>query len=121
FAYDRLFEAGAVDVFGIPAVMKKNRPGTILHVLCPPEKKEPVVKAMFVHTTTIGIREARMPRYILKRNIETRHTDYGDIRVKKVSGYGIERQKYEYDDLAAAAAAAGISIAELKEKLHSEK
>jgi uncharacterized protein (TIGR00299 family) protein len=121
FAYDRLFEAGAVDVFGIPAFMKKNRPGTILHVLCAPEKKEPVVKAMFVHTTTIGIREARMPRYILKRYIETRHTDYGDIRVKKVSGYGIERQKYEYDDLAAAAAAAGISIAELKEKLHSEK
>ena len=121
YTYDRLFEAGAVDVFGIPAFMKKNRPGTILHVLCPPDKKETVIRAMFVHTTTIGIRESRMPRYILDRSVETRHTDYGDIRVKKVSGYGTVREKYEYDDLAAAAAAEGISIAELKEKLHSEK
>ncbi len=117
FAYDRLFAAGAVDVFGIPAMMKKNRPGTILHVLCKPAEKDAVVKAMFANTTTIGIRESVQPRYILDRSIETRPTAYGDIRVKKVSGYGVEREKYEYDDLAAAAAEADISIAELKKEL----
>ena len=117
FAYDRLFAAGAVDVFAVSALMKKNRPGTVLHVLCPPEKKQELVNVIFANTTTIGIRESVQPRYILKRETENRSTQYGEVRVKKVSGYGVEREKYEYDDLAQAALKAGIGIAELKKQI----
>ena len=117
FAYDRLFAAGAVDIFAVPALMKKNRPGTVLHVLCPPEKKQELVNVIFANTTTIGIRESVQPRYILKRETENRSTQYGEVRVKKVSGYGVEREKYEYDDLAAAALKAGCSIGEVKKKI----
>ena len=97
--------------------MKKNRPGTVLHVLCSPEKKQELVNVIFANTTTIGIRESVQPRYILKRETENRSTQYGEVRVKKVSGYGVEREKYEYDDLAAAALKAGCSIGEVKKKI----
>ena len=114
FAFERILEAGAVDVWTEAAVMKKNRPGHVLHVLCREEKKEALIRTIFRHTTTIGIRENVMKRYTLKRAISEKETPYGTVRVKTVSGYGTERKKYEYDDLAAIAAANGISIAEAR-------
>ena len=117
FAFDRLFEAGAVDVFTVAAMMKKNRPGTILHVLCKEERRDAVVGAIFANTTTIGIREAVMNRYVLDRSEFAKETTYGAIRVKKVSGYGVEREKFEYDDLAMAARKGNMSIAKLKAQL----
>ena len=117
FAFDRLFEAGAVDVFTVAAMMKKNRPGTILHVLCKEERRDAVVGAIFANTTTIGIREAVMNRYVLDRSEFAKETPYGAIRVKKVSGYGVEREKFEYDDLAMASRKGNMSIAKLKAQL----
>ena len=55
---ERLFEGGALEVFTLPAGMKKARPGVLLTVLCAPEKRERMVSLLFQHTTTLGIREA---------------------------------------------------------------
>ena len=113
FAMERLFEAGAKEVFTVAAGMKKNRPGTVIHVICGESGKSSVVAAIFKYTTTIGIRENRMNRYILERSVETVDTKYGPVRRKISKGYGVERSKYEYDDLARIARERGVSISEL--------
>lgn len=114
FAMERLFEGGALDVYTIPIEMKKNRPGTLIHVMCREEKKEEIIRLIFKHTTTIGIRENRMRRYILDRKEEPVETPYGTIRKKTVSGYEVERSKYEYDDLARIAKEQGRSLYEVR-------
>lgn len=117
FAMDRLLDAGALDVFTIPINMKKSRPGQMLCVLCREEKREEIVRTIFHHTTTLGIREQRLNRYTLTRTIETVETPYGPIRRKISSGYGVERSKFEYDDLARVAKEKVLSIREVLEKL----
>ncbi len=117
FAMDRLLDAGALDVFTTPINMKKSRPGQLLCVLCREEKREELVQAIFRHTTTLGIREQRLNRYTLERTVETVDTPYGPIRRKVSAGYGVERMKYEYDDLAQIAKENGLSIRQVLEKL----
>ena len=72
FAMGQLLSAGALDVFTTPIAMKKNRPGTLLTVLCRPEDKERFVSQLFRHTTTLGIRENTLHRYTLTRRTEKR-------------------------------------------------
>ena len=62
FAVEKLFEAGALDVYTIPIGMKKNRPGILLRVMCRESDKEIMIRSLFKHTTTIGIREQKMQR-----------------------------------------------------------
>ena len=100
FSMDRLFDAGALEVYTTPAGMKKSRPGTLICALCPEAAREAVVEAMLRHTTTIGIRESLCRRYVLERHIESIETPYGVVRRKDSCGYGVTRSKYEYDDLA---------------------
>lgn len=103
FAMDALFAAGALEVYTVPIGMKKSRPGILLCVMCRESDKEKMVNLMFKHTTTIGIRENVYKRYTLERSIETVQTGYGSIRKKISKGYGVIREKYEYEDLARAA------------------
>lgn len=110
FAMDRLFEAGALDVYTMPIGMKKSRPGILINVMCRKKDKEAVIKAVFKHTTTIGIRENTLNRYVLDRRIEDVKTPYGTVRCKVSSGYGVERRKYEYDDVSRIAKENNISI-----------
>ena len=110
FAMERLFEAGALDVYTIPIGMKKSRPGILLQVMCHESNKEAILHAMFKHTTTIGIRENKMSRYVLDRRVESKETIYGPLRCKISSGYGVERKKYEYEDLNRIAREHNISI-----------
>lgn len=99
FAMDRLLEEGALDVYTVPVGMKKSRPGILLHVMCRESDRNALVRAIFLYTTTIGIRENRMRRFVLKRHLETVKTSCGAVRCKHSAGYGAERKKYEYDDL----------------------
>lgn len=117
FAMERLYESGALEVYTIPVGMKKNRPGTLLRVISTEEKKQALVECLFRHTSTIGIREVATRRYILKRNMETVSTPYGDVRVKSVSGYGVSRAKYEYEDLARIARERGVGLSEVRRLL----
>jgi uncharacterized protein (DUF111 family) len=69
-----------------------------------------MVSLIFKHTTTLGIREKFCTRYTLQRKVETVDTPYGVIRKKVSAGYGIQRSKYEYEDIAKAAKDNNISI-----------
>ncbi|MBP3879850.1 MAG: nickel pincer cofactor biosynthesis protein LarC [Lachnospiraceae bacterium] len=117
FAMERLFDAGALDVFTTPIGMKKSRPGTMLHVLCRPARRELLAGAIFKYTTTLGIREQEMKRHVLSRKIREVETEYGTVRVKISSGYGVKRRKIEYDDMAKIAKEKGISLSEVKKSV----
>lgn len=117
FATERLFESGAVEVYTIPAHMKKNRPGVILTCMCRIDNREDVLNALFKNTTTIGVRENICDRYILSRTIKTIDTPYGKVRVKEAAGYEVKRKKLEYDDIAGIARRTGKSIMEIKKEL----
>ena len=117
FAAERLMEAGAKDVTLTPVQMKKGRPATLLTVMCSDEEaeKERFVRLIFKYTTTIGIRELISERYILERREDLLDTAYGTVRCKRVSGYGTDRYKLEYEHLARIARKQGISRAEARE------
>ncbi len=119
FAMDRLFDAGALDVYTMPIGMKKSRPGTLIKVMCREKDKESVIQAVFKHTTTIGIRENVLNRYVLDRHIETVQTTFGSVRCKVSQGYGVERRKYEYDDISRIAVENNISIEDVMSKLNN--
>jgi hypothetical protein len=110
---DRLFDAGALEVFTVPVVMKKSRLGTLIRLLCCEQDKDTVVRTAFKYTTTIGIREVFCNRYVLERSITPLQTPYGEVRRKDSVGYGVSRSKYEYDDLSRIAKEKGVSIAEV--------
>ena len=116
FALEQLMDNGALDVFTTAIGMKKSRPGIMLTVLCRPEDKETLLPLIFRHTTTLGVRENRLHRYTLDRRTETVNTPYGAVRQKIATGYGVERKKYEYEDLAQLARGHGLSIFDLPRK-----
>ena len=104
FATELLLQAGALDVYTIPLQMKKNRPGILLTCICEPKDRERLTSLFFLHTTTRGVRYQMFDRVKLTSEIETCHSTYGDVRVKKSSGYGVEKEKAEFEDLKAISA-----------------
>ena len=110
FAMERLLDGGALDVYTIPVGMKKSRPGTLIRVMCREQDKEKMVPLIFKYTTTIGVRETKTQRYVLDRNVATLETLYGTVRRKDSYGYGVNRSKYEYEDLARIAREHNASI-----------
>lgn len=113
FAVAELLSQGALDVFTSPIGMKKSRPGVLLTVICKQEDRDRLVNAIFKHTTTLGIRENICNRYILNRETQTVQTKYGEIRKKISEGYGVKREKYEYDDISQIAKRENKSIEEI--------
>ena len=94
--------------------MKKNRPATLLSVLCRPGDRAALRRILFRETTTIGVREHPLQRYALRRAATTVTTRYGSIRVKLVHGAGIERRwTPEYDDCRAAAESRAVPLQEV--------
>ncbi len=120
FAIDRLFENGALDVYTTPVQMKKNRPGIVLTVACRNDDIDRILHVMFEHLTTLGIREYHCRRHALQRHFETKHTPYGDIRIKHSTGYGVSREKMEYDDLSRIAREQNMSIQQIKKKIEGK-
>lgn len=114
FAMDILLENGALDVWTTPIGMKKCRPGVMLSVLCPQDNKETFIRLLFKHTSTIGIRETVHNRFCLTRTQKTLSTPYGEIRVKCSSGFGVSKEKMEYDDLARIAREQQMTIDEIR-------
>ena len=112
FALEQLLGSGALDAFTLPIGMKKSRPGVLITVLCREEKKEAMVHLLLKHTTTLGVREFPCRRYALSRTMEVVNTPFGPVRKKVSSGYGVRREKLEYDDLAKIAKEQNISLTE---------
>ena len=82
YCTNRLWEAGALDVFTTAIQMKKNRPGVTLSVLCPEENIEPIEAILFEETTTLGIRRWPASRHILARQSHSVETSWGPIEGK---------------------------------------
>ena len=84
FLMERLFEDGALDVYWIPVFMKKNRPGTMVQVLCRMDQKETIANRIFTETTSIGVRYYEAFRSILSREQVEIETAFGPVAIKKV-------------------------------------
>lgn len=117
FAMERMLDAGALDVYWTSVGMKKNRPGILLTCMCRPLDREKMVELLFRHTTTLGVRESTFRRYTLSRESKTIQTPDGDIRVKVSTGYGVAREKPEFEDLAKIARKTGKSLSELQRSI----
>jgi uncharacterized protein (TIGR00299 family) protein len=108
---DRLFEAGALDVFLTPVIMKKSRPGTMLTVLAEPAAADPCVSVILTHSTTFGVRAHTANRWKLPRDIITVTTPYGSVRVKRgFTGDRITILAPEYEDCRRLGQAAGVPV-----------
>jgi len=117
FACHMLMEAGAYDVFTAQADMKKDRPGVLLTCVCDEEKADMFASLILKHTTTFGVRKTVFNRYMLEREVETKQTPFGEVRLKTGKGYGVIKSKLEYDDVAALAKKRGCSIAEMERSI----
>jgi uncharacterized protein (TIGR00299 family) protein len=99
YVLDRLLDEGALDVFGVPVQMKKNRPGTLLTVLCKPEDAAKLTKLLFTETTTLGVRQREELRQALARRWENVETEWGVVRIKIGSMNGtVTNYAPEYED-----------------------
>jgi len=99
YVMDRLLQEGALDVFGVPVHMKKNRPGTLLTVLSKPEDADKLMQVLFAETTTLGVRRREEARQRLARRWETVRTDWGEVRIKIASMNGtVTNYAPEYED-----------------------
>jgi pyridinium-3,5-bisthiocarboxylic acid mononucleotide nickel chelatase len=96
---EKALAAGALDVFATPVQMKKNRPGTLLTVLCRPEDVQALMSLIFAETTTFGVRTYSAQRRVLPRESVKVDTKFGEVRVKlsRVNGHVLHVTP-EYDD-----------------------
>ena len=117
FAMERLFDAGALDVWTAPIGMKKNRPAVLLTCMCREETREAILETLFRHTTTLGVRANCCDRYTLTRAAHTVDTAHGPVRVKSAEGFGVKREKAEFDDLARIARETGRSLREVRAEI----
>lgn len=120
YAMDKIFEAGARDVHFIPCYMKKNRMGTLLCALADNEHLAAVEKAIFLHTSTVGVRRFPVERTCMARSIFEVETEFGKVRVKKSVLGDIEKIKPEFDDLKACADKAGVPIREIQKEVEKK-
>jgi pyridinium-3,5-bisthiocarboxylic acid mononucleotide nickel chelatase len=112
---DRLYGAGALDVYYAAVQMKKNRPGTLVTIIAPPDRRDALAGILFTDTTTIGVRHREMRRERLERTIRTIDTPVGSIRFKIASRDGlIVNASPEFDDCVKAASERGLSIKEVQ-------
>ena len=117
YAVETLLENGALDVYTTAIQMKKNRPGILLSVLCHPNQREQMVRLLFRHTTTLGIRETEHRRYTLERSSHSVQIPWGAVDIKRAQGWGIVREKPEFDQLHDIAKKENLSMAEVRSAL----
>ncbi len=82
FVMDKAFELGALDCWFTPIQMKKNRPATMISILCEPKNRQKLTELLYIETTTLGVRIRRIERECLERKFETVETQFGEIDVK---------------------------------------
>jgi uncharacterized protein (TIGR00299 family) protein len=108
---DQLLAAGAFDVFYTPVQMKKNRPGTLVTVIGPPDRRSALTDIIFRGSTTIGVRYQEVSRTCLERTLQSVETPYGAVRFKVARRDGEELNAApEFDDCARLAAEHGVPI-----------
>jgi uncharacterized protein (DUF111 family) len=98
-AIERLFAAGALDVWLSPVTMKKGRPAIVISAIVPLELEAACAQILLRETTTIGVRVRTERRYTMEREIRSIDSLFGSIRVKDVRSNGTRRTMPEYDDV----------------------
>ena len=121
YAVEQLLLSPALDVFTTPIMMKKQRLGTMLTVLCKVDDIDNLRDLIFKHTTSLGIRYHQCERYILNRSTGDIDWEGYTIAFKESSGFGVVRHKYEYDSLAAIAKQNDMSLLDLKRQLRKKE
>lgn len=121
YLWDKVFEAGALDMYLTAIQMKKGRCGQRITVLTEDKHLDAVRSAIFRHSTTIGMLCRREERFIMDRTITQEETPFGTVRVKYSQGYGAAKAKAEFEDLKAIANANHMSLNEVEAVVEQQK
>jgi pyridinium-3,5-bisthiocarboxylic acid mononucleotide nickel chelatase len=113
YCFERLFAAGALDVYTIPIQMKKNRPGVLLSVIAPVEACVAIESILFRETGTFGIRRHTVRRSKLNRELVAIATPWGDVKAKRGWREGLTIVTPEYEDCARVARENGVTLREV--------
>jgi uncharacterized protein (TIGR00299 family) protein len=116
-----LFEAGAADVFVIPIVMKKSRPGHILSVLCHLDTADQMKEILFRESSSIGLREYTVKKSMLRREMIRVQTKYGEIEVKRSFYKGrVVNEKPEFEQCRGLAVEHGVTLEEIRKEVYKQ-
>jgi uncharacterized protein (DUF111 family) len=119
---ERALEEGALDCWFTPIQMKKNRPATLVSVLCHIADEQKFLDLFYRETSTIGVRIQRVVRASLGREVTTVSTEFGDISVKAAySGGEVVNRQPEFEDVKAAAAASGVTVKQVADAVAKNK
>lgn len=118
FTMERAFEIGALDCWFTSIQMKKNRPATMISILCEPEKKELLIELLYTETSTLGVRVSQIERNCLPRETVKIETQFGEIDVK-IARFGekIVNAKPEYDQMREFALKSNKSLREIEREI----
>ena len=121
FVMERAFELGALDCWFTPIQMKKNRPATMISILCEKEKRESLSELLYTETTTLGIRVRKIERNCLPREIVKVKTEFGEVAVK-IARYGekIVNAKPEYEQIREIALQSKKTLREIEREVLEE-
>lgn len=121
FILEQLFKSGASDAWLVPIVMKKSRPAVTLSILCKEELIKKMKEIVFTHSTSIGIREYRVKKNMLRRKESTIETMYGSVRIKQSFYNGkLVSLKPEFEDCKKLAKKHRISISEIEKAVNKK-
>lgn len=110
----KLFDAGALDVWFTPIQMKKNRPGVMLSALCPDALATSLADVIFSETSAFGLRIEKVQRLKLGRRFETVRTPFGEVTVKLgLKGDRVVQIAPEFESCRAVAVKAGVPLREV--------
>nr|WP_312292052.1 nickel pincer cofactor biosynthesis protein LarC [Clostridium chromiireducens] len=121
YVEERLFDAGALDVFKTPIFMKKGRPGIKLSLLIGEEIEKEVLGIIFEETTSIGVRKYKVEKIMLDREFSKVQTQYGEVTIKKSFYKGnLVKYKPEYEDCKKIAKENNVTMEKLYKEIYSK-
>ncbi|KAA3617741.1 MAG: nickel pincer cofactor biosynthesis protein LarC [Calditrichaeota bacterium] len=121
YLIEQVLQAGAVEAFVTPVVMKKGRPGHLFSILCADENEQDILNIIFKETTSIGVRKQKLTRSILKRRVTDLKTSFGIIKVKEITlPDGSIKRTPEFEDCKKVALETGEALMDIQKKLIEE-
>ena len=121
FLIEEVMNAGAVDAYVTPVIMKKGRPGHLFTAVCSVAEENRVLQALFRHSTTIGVRKIHTQRSKLKRNLTRMQTSLGEVQIKEIEmPDGSLRRTVEFEECKRIAREKELSIRDVQARLNAE-
>jgi uncharacterized protein (TIGR00299 family) protein len=121
YVMERAFELEALDCWFTPIQMKKNRPATMVSILCSNENEQRMLELLYRETTTIGVRVQKVSRNFLDREVKTISTEFGEVGVKIASRKGeVMNSQPEFEHLKTVAKANDVPLRSVLEAVRRE-